>query len=179
MPAEVRVDLATAKLQRALGGSNGMVTRYVIRLTREIRNRAVLYCPVDTGNLRASIVTAVSSPLAGAGLIIEGTVGTPVEYAVVVHEGRKAGVEQVAAHTVRSHRIKAHTVAARTQLSYTVPAKGGRAGYTVRAHTIKKHRVATRTQLSHTVPAHTRTVSAREGRPFLRRAMNEVVDVNA
>lgn len=172
MPATARVELARAELEAKLAGPGGLVTRYVLRVTREIRNRAVLYCPVDTGNLRASIVTALDAPV---GLVVRGTVGTPVEYALVVHEGRKAGTETVAEHTVRSRKIRAHTVAARTQLGYTVPAKGGRKAYTVAAHTVKKHRVAARTQLTHTVPAHTRTVGARAGRPFLRRAMQDVV----
>lgn len=169
--ASVRVELNQAELDRALVGSTGLVTRYVQTTTSRIRNRAVLYAPVRTGNLRGSITQAV---VRDRGDVV-GLVGTPVEYAVDVHEGHPAGQVQVREHQVRAHMIKAHKVATRTQLAYTVPAKGDRAAYTVAAHTVKAHRVAARTQLASTRSAHTRNVSARAGRPFLRRALHDVL----
>lgn len=177
MPAQLRrVEVARATLQRELTGPRGMVTRYVMRQTRAIRNKAVMYCPVDTGNLRASITTSVSSPIAGGGMIIEGRVGTPVEYAVPVHEGHAAMSVTVHAHAVKAHTIKAHKVKAHTVKAHTVPAKNGRKAYTVKEHTVKAHTVAARTQLPTTVRQHWRTIEARAGRPFLRRAMEEVID---
>lgn len=172
MPVFSRVEISEDRLRAALTGPDGDVTRYVLRVTRNIRNRAVLYCPVDTGNLRASIATGA---VRTEGSSVVGTVGTPVEYAAAVHEGVRAQTVTVAEHTVRAHEIKAHTVAARTQQSFTVPGKGGRPAYTVAAHTIREHQVYARTQLGHTVPAHTRAIKARAGRPFLRQAMEDVL----
>lgn len=145
MPAELqRVAIARATLQRELTGPRGLVTRYVMRQVRAIRNKAVLYTPVDTGNLRASITTSVSSPIEGGGLVIEGRVGTPVEYAVPVHEGHAA-----MSVTVPTHRVRAYV---------------RKDGTRVKAHQRNQH---------------WRTIGARAGRPFLRRAMEEVMDAPA
>lgn len=84
MPVFSRVEISEDRLRAALTGPDGDVTRYVLRVTRNIRNRAVLYCPVDTGNLRASIATGA---VRTEGSTVVGTVGTPVEYAIYVHEG--------------------------------------------------------------------------------------------
>jgi hypothetical protein len=84
VPVTVRVQIAQAELRRQLTGPSGLVTRHVLRVTERIANRARLYAPVDTGNLRASITTAVRTE----GDRVIGTVGSPVVYAVVVHEGR-------------------------------------------------------------------------------------------
>lgn len=172
----VRLDLAEARLREALTGPAGMAYRYVTTTTNDIRNLAVQYTPVDTGRLRGSLAQATAVKVNTTGWTVTGTVGTDVDYAVYVHEGLTDRDVVVRAHDVRSHTIKAHRVAARTQLGYTVPAKGERAAYEVKAHTVKAHRVAARTQLSHTVPAHTRHQRARAGRPFLRQAMDEVLD---
>jgi hypothetical protein len=96
VPRLARVTINEEALRSALAGPEGMVTQYVMRLTRQIRNKAVLYCPVDTGNLRSSIVTAVQQD----GMQVVGIVGTPVDYAVPVHEGyvirrKDGGITQV------------------------------------------------------------------------------------
>ena len=78
-----RVQINQAELQRQLSGPAGMLTQYVMRQTSQVRNRAVMYCPVDTGNLRASITTAVYSE----GDSVVGLVGTGVHYGLAVHEG--------------------------------------------------------------------------------------------
>ena len=155
MPATVRLEIAQAQLQRALTGPSGSVTRYVMRTTRQIRNKAVLLCPVDTGNLRASITHAVSSDVGSRGMVIIGRVGTPVEYALAVHEGVTAKTVTVPAHMVKAHTVKAHTV----------KPKGGRKAYTVSAHQVRGHMRG----------SYTMEVKARTGRPFLRRAMQEVI----
>lgn len=172
--ATVRLDLAEGKLREALTGPAGLAYRYVTTLTNDIRNRAVLHTPVDTGRLRGSLTQASAVTVTADGWKVEGRVGTDVEYAVYVHEGLTDRDVHVSEHTVRAHVIKAHNVAARTQLGYSVPAKGNRAAYEVSAHGVRAHRVAARTQLSHTVPAHTRHQHARKGRPFLWQAMEEV-----
>lgn len=168
MPAELRrVEVARATLQRELTGPRGLVTRYVMRQVRAIRNRAVLLTPVDTGNLRASITTAVSSPLTGGGMVIEGRVGTPVEYAVAVHEGHAAMSVVVPAHTVKAHMRKGHRVkTARAEPT----GRQKRGTITRRAYTVGAHQVA-----AHTRAQHWRTIGARSGRPFLRQAMEEVM----
>jgi phage gpG-like protein len=53
--------------------------------TDRIANLARVYCPVDTGHLRASITTAVRSE---GGKVI-GLVGTNVVYATAVHQGSR------------------------------------------------------------------------------------------
>jgi hypothetical protein len=130
VPATVRLTLAQADLQRQLTGDQGMVTRYVLRRTQAIRNRAVLYCPVDTGNLRSSIVSAVRSD----GMVVVGTVGTPVDYAVAVHEGTRP-------HVIRPRRARV--------LAWGPP--GARVFATFARH------------------------PGTRGRPFLRRALEEVM----
>jgi phage gpG-like protein len=87
MPVRLRVQINQAETRRLLTGPDGLATRYVMRKTQQIANRARLYCPVDTGNLRASITTAVRQQ----GDQVVGLVGTPVEYAVPVHEGYRTG----------------------------------------------------------------------------------------
>lgn len=168
MPGQLtRVEIAQARLRTELVGPRGLVTRYVLRQVRAIRNRAVLITPVDTGNLRASITYAVSSPTTGGGLIIEGRVGTPVEYAVAVHEGHYAMSVVVPTHTVRAHVRKGHRVKSARAAPTGKQKRGSitRRAYVVGPHTVKQH----------TVKQHWRTLPARAGRPFLRRAMEEVL----
>jgi hypothetical protein len=83
----VRSQVSEDRLRQLLNGPDGLVTRFILRKTEQIANRARLYCPVDTGNLRASIQTAVRSD----GPRVTGLVGTAVEYAVPVHEGYRTG----------------------------------------------------------------------------------------
>lgn len=141
MASVARVQLSEQALRSALTGPTGMVTQYVVRTTRQITNQAKLYAPVDTGNLRASITSAVEVQ----GLRVVGRVGTPVEYALAVHEGQDARAVVVKAHQVRAHAVRG---------------SAGRAAYRVRGHT---------------VGAHTRQQKAKPGRPFLRRAMEDVL----
>ena len=145
--AIARVRLSEGALREYLTGANGVVTRYVIRQTRQITNRAKLYTPVDTGNLRASITSAVFT----RGLSVFGQVGTPVEYALAVHEGLEAKAVPVQAHAVRAYVIRAHQ-------------NNGRA-------------VPTMTRLASTRSAHSRQQKAKPGRPFLRRALQDVLGV--
>ena len=49
------------------------------KATTLVQGQAIEFCPVDTGNLRASIHTTISN--------LEGAVGTPVEYAPYVEFG--------------------------------------------------------------------------------------------
>lgn len=146
MVTTARLTLAEDQLRVQLVGPGGVVTKYVIRQIRKIRNRAVLYCPVDTGNLRASITSATSTE----GMFVVGRVGTPVNYAAAVHEGLTARQVPVQAHAVK--------------------------GYTIRAHDNRGRAVPTMSRLPSTRAAHTRSQKARAGRPFLRKAMTEVID---
>lgn len=83
--ARARVVVTEATLQAQLTGPRGLATAHVRRITRQIENRARLYAPVNTGNLRNSITSAVVS----RGLTVSGTVGATVPYAVYVHEGTR------------------------------------------------------------------------------------------
>jgi phage gpG-like protein len=80
----VRVQIAEAEVHRLLLGPTGLATKYVMRKTDQILNRARLYCPVDTGNLRASLTTAIRTQ----GNTVTGLVGSDVEYALPLHQGR-------------------------------------------------------------------------------------------
>jgi HK97 gp10 family phage protein len=91
--ARARVRITEGELAAAISGPRGLATAYVRRITRQIENRARLYAPVNTGNLRGSITSAVTT----RGLTVSGTVGSPLEYAVYVHEG------------TRPHEIRART----------------------------------------------------------------------
>lgn len=139
--AIVRVQLAEAALRSAITGPNGLATQYVIRTTRQILNKAKLYTPVDTGNLRNSLTSAIYVE----GMRVVGEVGTPVHYAFAVHEGQEAKPVPVRAHAVRGHQVRGSR---------------GRAGYIVGAHQRG---------------AHTRQQKATRGRPFLRRALEDVI----
>lgn len=57
----------------------------VIKTTVKILNRAKILCPVDTGNLRASLQMRITK----TGDIISGEVYTNVNYASYVHEGTR------------------------------------------------------------------------------------------
>lgn len=118
-----------------------MVTQYVIRTNRQVTNRAKLYAPVDTGNLRSSL----TDTLRVEGMRVIGAVGTPVEYALAVHEGQDAKTITVRAHQVRGHAVRGSR---------------GRTAYRVKGHTRGTH---------------TRQQAARPGRPFLRRALQDVL----
>lgn len=84
MAVRVRVQISEAEVRRLMVGPTGLATRYVVRKTDQILNRARLLCPVDTGNLRASLTTAIRTD----GQKVIGLVGSDVEYALPLHEGR-------------------------------------------------------------------------------------------
>lgn len=79
------------------------------------------------------------------GTTVIGMVGSDVDYAEAVHDGTKGGSVTVRGHAVRGHQVKG---------------SAGRAAYSRQAHTRS---------------AHTRTLPTRAGRPFLRRALTEVL----
>jgi hypothetical protein len=68
----------------------GPVARDLARRAERVVSRAKVLCPVDTGRLRASIVSTRPAPK-GTGLSVKigagRVVGTNVEYALAVHEG--------------------------------------------------------------------------------------------
>lgn len=61
-----------------------MTEEHVEELTADVLRRARITCPLDTGELRASLESDVRS----SGTEVVGTVGTRLEYAAYVHEGR-------------------------------------------------------------------------------------------
>lgn len=68
--------------------AEGMKTarRLVTRVTRRVDNRSAVLCPVDTGNLRASRRMEVRD----VGLTVVGKVEYTANYAMAVHDGRRA-----------------------------------------------------------------------------------------
>lgn len=79
----VKVELFQPVIKAVLQDDVG---REVVKTTVKVLNRARVLTPVDTGNLRASHQFKIEN---GASKIT-GEVFTKVEYALPVHEGRKA-----------------------------------------------------------------------------------------
>lgn len=115
MPGQLvtaRVTIAQQRLTELVAGPTGMVVVWVDKVTNGIRNRAVLYAPVDTGRLRASIVTVKAR---AAGMVITGSVGSDVEYARPVHDGLTKREVVVKEHTSHSRLGKTYTVSQHTR----------------------------------------------------------------
>lgn len=172
--ATVRLQLATDELARQFGGPTGMAARWLNDRLTDIRNLGVLYSPVDTGRLRGSITVSQRATGAG-GLVLEGRVGTDVNYAVYVHEGVTERDVTVHGHTVRAHTVRRHKVAQRAVPARHVTTRTGRT-YHVPEHSIGAHTVYARSRLQHVRGTYTRHQHARTGRPFLRTAMEQVLD---
>jgi hypothetical protein len=81
--AVMRLDLHRPQIRELLTGPAGPAVRFIRSSLRKVRTRAVLRCPVRTGNLRNSI----REELVVHGDHIDGTVGTDVAYARWVHDG--------------------------------------------------------------------------------------------
>lgn len=80
--ATVRVSLSDTAI-RLLGATE--MGKLVVTTSVKISNRAKILCPVDTGNLRASITMKITK----SGQEIIGSVGTGVNYAPYVHDGTR------------------------------------------------------------------------------------------
>jgi hypothetical protein len=92
----IRYTVNDAAVRALLTGPRGPVVAAMTAMTRDVEAQAKARAPVDTGNLRSSITSAVTvTP--GA---VTGTVVAPVEYAAAVHDGR-------AAQTIRPVRARA------------------------------------------------------------------------
>lgn len=93
-----RLSLDRQAINLLLTGPTGPVLRFLRDVTREVRNRAVLRCPVDTGNLRNSIYERVEV----SRIRILALVGSDVDYAAYVHEGTRAHwIRARAGHVLR------------------------------------------------------------------------------
>jgi hypothetical protein len=83
----VTVKIDQAALSRFLTAPGHDVNQWVTLKLNQVRNRAVVLCPVRTGRLRSSIqITEPAHPVGAYD--VAGEVGTNVEYAWWVHEGR-------------------------------------------------------------------------------------------
>ncbi|WP_349876203.1 hypothetical protein ABIH81_18860 [Micromonospora sp. HUAS YX12] len=78
-----RLDLFAGEMRQLLTGSTGQVVSFIRSVTRKVRTRAVLTCPVDTGRLRSAHREEVG---VRAGHVY-GFVENEVEYAAAVHDG--------------------------------------------------------------------------------------------
>lgn len=76
-----RVDLSS------LTGPHGDIARDLAKRAIRVESRAKQLCPVDTGRLRASITWEL---VRSSGGVFVARIGTNVDYAMVVHEGRRA-----------------------------------------------------------------------------------------
>ncbi|MFI7430738.1 hypothetical protein ACIBPB_27460 [Micromonospora sp. NPDC049836] len=88
-----RLDLFAGEMRQLLTGSTGQVVSFIRSVTRKVRTRAVLTCPVDTGRLRSAHREEVG---VRAGQVY-GFVENEVEYAAAVHDG-------TGAHLIRPRR---------------------------------------------------------------------------
>lgn len=75
--------LDEAALRRVLTGPEGPVYRYMADVDRQIVNLAKVFCPVDTGRLRASIQGSVTVE----GANVTSRSGSNVAYAAAIHQG--------------------------------------------------------------------------------------------
>lgn len=78
----------TLRIDRPALNAQGVRTarQLVARVTRQTFNRSQVLCPVDTGNLRATGQSGVTT----SGLVVTGEVEYTAKYAAAVHEGRRA-----------------------------------------------------------------------------------------
>lgn len=81
----VAVIINQAALAHVLGSPSGMTGQYMYRKAIQTQNAAKAFCPVKTGRLRSSITVNLRSHGASG---VEFEVGTNVEYAIYVHDGR-------------------------------------------------------------------------------------------
>lgn len=84
------------KLQQTRSDSNTVVERGLLRAGNKIRNKAVLLCPVDTGELRNSIQVEKTAPLTVA-------VGTNKEYSPFVEFGTGTQGDPAVPHTTKEY----------------------------------------------------------------------------
>ena len=84
------------KLQQTRTDSNAVVERGLLRAGNKIRNKAVLLCPVDTGELRNSIQVEKAAPLTVAA-------GTNKEYAPYVEFGTGTQGDPAVPHTTKEY----------------------------------------------------------------------------
>jgi hypothetical protein len=80
---KARVDVFQHELHQLLKGPTGPVVSFIRGITRRVRTRAVLKCPVDTGRLRSAHREEVGVRLGQ----VYGFVVNDVEYAEYVHDG--------------------------------------------------------------------------------------------
>ena len=86
--ATVKIAFNEADIRAIIASPSGPGFQLVTRATRLVANQAKLNAPVDTGHLRASITQSVTV----SGLHVTGRVGSPVSYALDVHEGTRPHV---------------------------------------------------------------------------------------
>ena len=84
--ASAQVTINQAEVRRLVSGPTGPGYRVVTQAVRAVEAQAKRNAPVDTGRLRASITGSVQA----RGVTVVGRVGSNVDYAAAVHEGRRA-----------------------------------------------------------------------------------------
>ncbi len=86
------LDSLIRRLQSVRNDSGRIIDRGLLKAGEKIRGRAVLLCPVDTGELRNSIRVQKTAPLTAA-------VGTSLEYAPYVEYGTGTQGDPAVPHT--------------------------------------------------------------------------------
>lgn len=81
--ASFRIQFDAKEMQDLLASENGPTGEYLAKKALQVEARAKRLCPVDTGNLRASITSAIDVD----GDTITAVVGTNVAYAPYVEFG--------------------------------------------------------------------------------------------
>lgn len=115
----MRFTVNDAAVRAALTGPRGPVVAAMTAMTREIEAQAKIRAPVDTGNLRASITSAVTvTPTR-----VTASVVAPVAYAAAVHDGTAARVVRPVRARVLRFSVGNRVVFA---MSARIPATRGR-----------------------------------------------------
>ncbi len=95
--SDIRVeglDKLIKKLQQVRSDGDSVIERGLLKAGNKVRNKAVLLCPVDTGELRGSIQVEKTAPLTVA-------VGTNKEYAPYVEYGTGTQGDPAVPHTTK------------------------------------------------------------------------------
>lgn len=116
MAALKAVRLDRRALEKVLQSTEGPVAADLIRRCIRVESAAKRLCPVDSGRLRGSI----THELVRQGRTLVGRVGTNVEYALAVHNGRR-GFEARPGHVLRFRPTGSRVFIYRTRVG---PARG-------------------------------------------------------
>ncbi|MFR9675851.1 HK97-gp10 family putative phage morphogenesis protein [Streptomyces sp. TR02-1] len=128
--SEIEIRINESEWREFLTGPRGVLVREARRLGNRVLNAAKRRCPVDEGQLRASLAMAIDVQGPDRVVVI---IGSPLEYARYVHEGtgiygpRGRPIRPVRAQVLRFEvRNPRRTPRGRGNVVYATEVKGQR-----------------------------------------------------